>query len=144
MACLWAARRNPTNNLGQPKFKAQSSKFKIAARSLDVSCDVSCDAGASRNFFSRTSRRSEVLDQKFRVRRDYSLSVQRCYRCNAACLDLTSLLIFPSIYIYIRARGWNTLCQTTELPVRSHKGNEQTDVQETWEYQWIMSWTAVR
>ena len=100
MACLWAARRNPTNNLGQPKFKAQSSKFKIAARSLDVSCDVSCDAGASRNFFSRTSRRSEVLDQKFRVRRDYSLSVQRCYRCNAACLDLTSLLIFPSIYIY--------------------------------------------
>jgi len=116
MACLWAARRNPTNNLGQPKFKAQSSKFKIAARSLDVSCDVSCDAGASRNFFSRTSRRSEVLDQKFRVRRDYSLSVQRCYRCNAslsvqrcyrcnaACLDLTSLLIFPSIYIYTSQR----------------------------------------
>ena len=63
------------------------------------------------------------------------LSVQRCM-----CFGLTSLLIHP--FIYIRARGWNTLCQATELPVRSHKGNEQTDVQDTWEFQWIMSWAA--
>ena len=34
------------------------------------------------------------------------LSVQRCM-----CFGLTSLLIHP--FIYIRARGWNTLCQTT-------------------------------
>ena len=71
------------------------------------------------------------------------------YRCNAAIgatLHASASHLFSSFHLYIyepevgipSAKLLNFLC------VLISKGIEQTDVQDTWEYQWIMSWTAVR
>ena len=48
------------------------------------------------------------------------------------------------LYIYEPEVGIPSAKLLNFLYVLINKGIEQTDVQDTWEYQWIMSWTAVR